>query len=73
MGRRKLRYLSDQGRPIANVMATNIGLRAKDAPAEQDGGTARQTYICKGDCCIATNPVMQEWGIYNGAIEKWSK
>ena len=62
------RQLNDQGRPIANVAAMTSGLRARDAPSEQAGGLARKTYISNGAPCIATNPVMQECGPYNGAV-----
>ena len=43
--REKLRKLDDQGCPIANVLAKNSGLRAKDTPSEMAGGLARKTYI----------------------------
>merc|ERR1712112_401372 len=56
------------GRPIANIVARNSGLHAKEAPPEQAGGLPRQTYLCKGARCIVTSAVLQEWGLYNGAI-----
>ena len=49
------------GRPTANVVAKNFGLRAKDGTAEQAGGLEMQTYNSKGTRCIATNPGLQEW------------
>ena len=65
----QLRQLNDQGgRPSDNVVAKYSGLNAKGAPAAKAGGVAGQTYICKGARCIVTNPVMNDWGLYNGAI-----
>ena len=67
--REKLRHPGDQGgRPIANIVARNIGIRSKGAPPEQAGGLLRQTYLCKGARRIATSAVLQERGLYNGAI-----
>ena len=54
------------GRPIANVVAKNSGLCAKDAQAEKAGGLSRQTY--SGGRCISANPGIQERGRYNGDI-----
>ena len=65
----KLRSLNAQGgRPVAHIVATNRGVRAKDAPAESAGGLARQKYICRGARCMSSSAVWKEWGLYNGAI-----
>ena len=67
--RGNLRHLNDRGgRPVANIVARNIGEHSKDAPPEQAGGLLRQTYLCTGARLIATSDALQEWGLYNGAI-----
>ena len=44
--REKLRLLDDKGgRPIANIVARDSGLRAKDAPPANAGGILRRPYI----------------------------
>ena len=65
----KLRHLNDQGgRRVANIVARNSGPHPKGAPPEKDGGVLSKTYLCNGASCIATSAVLQEWGIYNGAV-----
>ena len=69
VGQGGLRKLNDQGgRLIANIVARSSGIRAKDAPAENDGGLLMKTYICKVARRISTSAVFQKWGLYNGAI-----
>ena len=46
--REKLRNLNNQGgRPVANIVAGNIGIHSMDAPPDQAGGLLWQTYLCK--------------------------
>ena len=65
----KIRSLNDQGdRSVAHIVATNRGMRAKDAPAESAGGLAQQTYICRGARCMVATAVWKEWSLYDGEI-----
>ena len=67
--RGNLRHLNAQGgRPVANIVARNSGIRPKDAPPGEAGWILRQPYLCKGARRMATLAVIQERGLYNGAL-----
>ena len=56
------------GRPVAHIVESDSGLRAKDATEYAAGGLARQTYLRRGARCAPASAVWQELCLYNGAI-----
>ena len=48
------------GRPAAHIVETHSGLRAKDAPADAEGGLSRKTYIFRGARSMLSPAVWQK-------------